>query len=124
MSRVGVGKGPRLTDNFAPGVHATRDHAYLAEIFDRLESSDECERARLLAKAHALVGLWRRAPETPPFLIETWERLLAAPVAEMRRCALADDEEGRELRHSMPFAGILTHLERAALFKAYPKSRA
>jgi hypothetical protein len=26
--------------------------------------------------------------------------------------------------HSMPFAGILTNLERAALFRAYPKSRA
>jgi len=124
MWRVAAGKDQKLTDNFAPRIHATRDHAYLAEIFDRLESSDEYERARLLAKAHALVGLWRRAPETPPFLIETWERLLAAPIAEMRRCALADDEEGRELRHSMPFAGILTHLERAALFKAYPKSRA
>jgi hypothetical protein len=113
-----------LTDNFAPGLHPTRDHAYLAEIFDRLESSDARERARLLAKAHALVGLWRRAPETPPFLIETWGRLLAGSIAEMRRCALADDEEGRELRHSMPFAGILTNLERAALYKAYPKSRA
>ena len=124
MRRVGAGKGPRLTANFAPGLHATRDHAYLAEIFDRLEASDECERARLLAKARDLVGLWRRAPETPPFLIETWERLLAAPIAEMRRRALADDEEGRELRHSMPFAGILTNRERAALFKAYPKSRA
>ena len=112
-----------MTDNFTPGIHATRDHAYLAEIFDRLESRDGCERARILAKARALVGLWRRAPETPPFLIETWERLLDAPIVEMRRRVLADDEEGRELRHSMPFAGILTNLERAALFKAYPKSR-
>jgi hypothetical protein len=113
-----------LTVNFAPGIHPTRDHAYLAEIFDRLEAGDEAERARILASARALIGLWRRAPETPPFLTETWERLLAAPIAEMRRCALADDDEGRELRHSMPFAGILTNLERAALFKAYPKSRA
>ena len=110
-----------MNDNFAPGVHPTRDHAYLAEIFDRLEHLDETERALIRARARALIGLWRQAPETPPFLIETWENLLDSPVAEMRRRALADDEEGRELRHSMPFAGILTNSERAALFKAYPK---
>lgn len=111
-----------MTSNFAQGIHPSRDHAYLAEIFDRLERGDDSSRARILERARALIGLWRRAPETPPFLIETWENLLDSPVAEMRRRALADDDEGRELRHTMPFAGILTNRERAALYKAYPKS--
>ena len=112
-----------MADNFAPGVHPSRDHAYLAEMFDRLEGGDEASRTRILERARAVLGLWRQAPETPPSLIETWERLLSGPIAQMRQCALADDEEGRELRHSMPFAGILTNRERAALFEAYPRSR-
>ena len=124
MRRLNVANDRKSTDNFAPGVHPTRDHAYLSEIFDRLGADDEAERARIIARARDLVGLWRRAPETPPFLIETWTRLLSAPIAEMRRRVLADDDEGRELRHSMPFAGILGNRERAALFRAYPKSRA
>jgi hypothetical protein len=112
-----------LIDNFEPGLHPSREHAYLAEIFARLESDDTAARALIFARSRAVVGLWRRAPETPIRLIETWERLLDGPIATMQRIALADDEQGRELRHFMPFAGILTNAERTALFKAYPKRR-
>jgi hypothetical protein len=98
----------------------TRRQAYLAEIFDRLECGDATTRADILAKARRVIALWRMLDNVRPWQIEEWERLLAGSVKDMRAIVLRDDETGRELRHAMPFAGILTNKERAALYRQYP----
>ncbi len=96
--------------------HPSYRHAYLAEIFDRLEAGD----TGIKAKAHALMALWKAQPEMNPWLWQTWERLLERPVAEMRAAVLAETQDGDMLRHAMPFAGILSNRERAELRRRYP----
>ncbi len=76
--------------------HPSYRHAYLAEIFDRLEAGD----TGIKAKVHALMALWKAQPEMNPWLWQTWERLLERPVAEMRAAVLADTQDGDMLRHA------------------------
>ena len=91
-------------------------HAYLNEICDRLERGDRTP----AEKARAVIALWKRQPRVNPKLWQAWERLLEGPAAAIRASVLAEGEAAQELRHSHPFAGIFTNLERAALRRRYP----
>jgi hypothetical protein len=91
-------------------------HAYLDEIFNRLGAGD----TTIKAKARAVIDLWRHQQGMNQNFCETWERLLDQPVDQMRATVLADNEEGATLRHTFPFAGILTNRERTDLRRRYP----
>jgi hypothetical protein len=64
--------------------------------------------------ADALVRLrrWREERRIHPRYADRWEALLTGPRAQLRRAILADDDEGRALRQSSPFAGALSEDER------------
>ena len=89
-----------------------RRRAYLGIVFDRLRGPD---RERIVAAALALVDKWESSTGVNPFYVSRWRRLLAGQIAEMSAEVLADSEQGAELRHCMPFAGLLTNRERAEL---------
>ena len=110
-----------MIENFRPGLHPSQRHAYLAEICDRLEHGTPDVRDALVAKAHRLIAKWESSGRLRPWYKTTWLRLLSGPVSEMRAAIMADDEQGRELRHFQPFAGILTDAEIAELMRNYPK---
>lgn len=48
---------------------------------------------------------------------ERWRKLLARPLPEIARSISADDEEGRDLRQSSPFAGVLNEEERRLIIE-------
>jgi hypothetical protein len=91
-------------------------HAYLEEIFNRMEAGDHS----IEAKARSVITLWRQQRGMDKSHCETWEKLLAQSVADMRAAALSDTALGETLRHTFPFAGILTNRERMALRRQYP----
>lgn len=95
---------------------ASYRHAYLSEIFDRLEAGD----LSIKAKAQKLIALWKRQAGLNPKLWQAWENLLEKPVADMRAIVLAETQDGEVLRHSMPFAGVLKNCERTQLRRQYP----
>jgi hypothetical protein len=69
------------------------DRGMIEEARDRVE--------RLAAEGHLR-----------PRYAERWRRLLAAPLPEIAATIAADDQDGRDLRQSGPFAGVLNEQER------------
>jgi len=94
-------------------------HAYLAEMLRRMDES-ETMRSELIAKAHALIALWR-GHKVDPWICNTWATLLEKPTAEILATAFARTDDGERLRHSIPFAGILTNLEYQEIRAPYKK---
>ena len=47
--------------------------------------------------------------------MQAWRDALALPHAELAALITADDEAGRALRRTSPFAGLLNHAERRRL---------
>jgi hypothetical protein len=90
--------------------HASERREYLELIFGRLENGDEAIRER----ARKLISLWR-SNGVDPLICDRWTHLLDGSAAIMRATALAPTEEGEHLRHSIPFAGILSNKERMDL---------
>ena len=90
-------------------------HAYLSLMCDRIQAGDVAVRARALA----VMDLWREQPDMDRWLLETWSRLLDAPVENMRTAVLENSDSGDRLRHSFPFAGILGNRERMELRRRY-----
>ena len=63
---------------------------------------------------------WRRRMHPWPHVLQEWEAILAEGSADEILAALvSDSEEGRRLRQSSPFAGILTPAERKEIFDRY-----
>jgi hypothetical protein len=52
-----------------------------------------------------------------------WQRVLRQPLEKILDILTADDEEGRRLRQSTPFTGILTEKERSKICKKYEALR-
>jgi predicted DNA-binding protein len=74
----------------------------------------------LLEKAKENIRRWRRQGANAHCLDE-WEAILAQGLDEVIRFLLSESEEAARLRHSTPFAGVLTPRER---WKFYEKIRA
>jgi len=49
--------------------------------------------------------------------VDQWEGLLTGPLEEVLRVLGADDENSVALRHSSPFAGVLSEKERMAVLR-------
>lgn len=74
------------------------------------------DRAGLL-KARHVCERWMR--EHPSAAVAEWRRILEGSWAEIRVLLLEDSEEGRRLRQSSPFCGILSNRERWAIYRRY-----
>jgi hypothetical protein len=93
----------------------TRDwqrRAYLDHIFTLMLG---LRRDEIAAKTRKVIDLWDAQPGTRRIHSQRWRELLDGDVDVMRAIVMADTPEAAELRHAMPFAGILSNKERAAL---------
>jgi hypothetical protein len=48
-----------------------------------------------------------------------WREILERPLPEIMKFLISDDENGRRLRQSSPFCGILTPKERWAIYESF-----
>jgi len=71
---------------------------------------------RGLAHARSVLDRWLRVRSCPA--LREWEQILQRPWAEIRAVLLDPSEEGRRLRQSDPFCGILTPQERWEFYRA------
>jgi len=78
---------------------------------------------RVIDKARENLERWRaRMGELPPALAE-WDRILRGSTPdELIGILTADTEEGRRLRQSSPFPGVLSPEERREIFDRYEES--
>ncbi len=96
-----------------PDAHRTAErralayHALLAERLDERLVEEAGERIEWLASAGRL----------HPRYAECWRALLARPVEEISAAIVADSQEGRDLRQSSPFAGVLNEQERRQIIE-------
>jgi hypothetical protein len=70
-----------------------------------------------LARARAICERWYR--ERPLPCIREWLEILDRPWEQVREVLLDESEEGRRLRQSDPFCGILSPQERWAIYREY-----
>jgi hypothetical protein len=74
-----------------------------------------------LEKARANCSRWFAIHPRPA--IAEWLEILRKPWEEIRAILLDDSEEGRRLRQSDPFCGILTPRERWAIYREFSETR-
>ena len=72
-----------------------------------------------LAKARAVCQRWYLQRGAPTH--KEWLGILERPWSEVRGVLLDESEEGRRLRQSSPFCGILGPDERWAIYRAWPE---
>ena len=74
----------------------------------------------LFGKARENLARWRERMDPLPQSLAEWEEILAARSREeVLAILVADDDEGRRLRQSSPFVGVLSQTERKAIFERY-----
>jgi hypothetical protein len=92
----------------AAELHALAYHRLVAERLDD----------RLAERARRRLADWKTAARIHPQWADEWQRILALPLAQMRRAISADTPHARELRQTSPFAGSLNEHERKQLADA------
>lgn len=85
---------------------------YLNRVFEELRGP---RRIDILARASHVLDLWAASTGVHPRYIARWRELLEQDVSKIRQAVLTDHPEAAALRHTMPFGGVLTNRERAAL---------
>lgn len=79
----------------------------------------------LLEHAKATLTRWRAAGDASTRIYDDeWMRVLQEGLPATLRLILDESEHGDALRHSSPFAGILTPRERFAFLRAWKRSHA
>jgi hypothetical protein len=73
-----------------------------------------------LAKARATCQRWQE--QGPRVAIREWLNILDLPWEQIRAMLLDNSEEGRRLRQSDPFCGILTPQERWAIYREHSET--
>ncbi len=84
-----------------------RSIAYHQRVAERLAAHPE-----LRAAALRRLDDWTHSGSLHADYVTAWRRLLAMPDAELARALVVDDDEGRALRQTTPFAGALAPRER------------
>ena len=72
-----------------------------------------------LAKAREVCRRWASKHQGPEPAVQEWTQILEQPWEAIRSVLLDDSEEGRRLRQSSPFCGILTPQERWDIYRAF-----
>lgn len=85
--------------------------------YHRLVGERLGEHRELIEAARARLDAWQRDGHCSASCAERWRQKLALPVSELIAFLVTDDDEGRELRQSTPFAGALDPRERWALWQ-------
>lgn len=74
-----------------------------------------------LTRARATCRRWLDTHASPA--LKEWLEILELPWACIRERLLEDSEEGRRLRQSDPFCGVLTPQERWQIYRDYRETR-
>lgn len=69
-------------------------------------------RRPMVDQARRKLRRWKDLGRIDPRYAQAWEGVLALPMEGIREAITADDERGRDLRQSSPFAGLLSEQER------------
>jgi hypothetical protein len=86
--------------------------AYLARVIQLLDSDRGPE---IRARAAAVLDKWEDVAGIDPRHAARWRKLLAQEPAAIEAAVMAEGDAAEELRHCMPFAGILSNRERSSL---------
>jgi hypothetical protein len=73
----------------------------------------------LLDKARENVCRWRANEGSPKPALAEWEQILSGPINRVAQFLAERSERATRLRQSSPFAGILTDVERRAIYESY-----
>lgn len=76
----------------------------------------------LLDKARDNLRRWQAANGSLSPPQTEWQQILSAPVGNVVAFLVERSEKATRLRQSSPFAGILTEVERSAVFEAFRKN--
>jgi hypothetical protein len=103
-------------DRLLPRPRTHRDAELLALAYHRLvaERLDE----RLVARARRQLERWTQTDRIQERWANEWNRVLSAPLDDIRSTISADTPRARQLRQTSPFAGVLTDQERRLLSRA------
>jgi hypothetical protein len=71
----------------------------------------------LLEQARARISTWLRTGSIAPVYAQRWQRILAEDVDAIVAAICDPSEEGRALRQSTPFAGVIPPRERWSLWE-------
>lgn len=94
--------------------HAAIDRRSL-EMVRRIVAKIDADPARAgLDRARSVCARWVAQGNAPA---REWQAILERPWPEIRRILLDESDEGRRLRQSDPFVGILTPEERWEIYK-------
>jgi hypothetical protein len=104
-------KGPEFSETAGHRRAELRSLAYHRTLAPRL-------RRRSLDGAAQKIRLWQRQGRINSHYADLWLELLAKPVHEVRKVISADNQVGRDLRQSSPFAGELSEPERRKILEA------
>lgn len=72
----------------------------------------------VLRKARANLDRWR-GDANSAYYIQEWDSLLSGPIDRLLEVLTEDSEYATALRHTSPFAGVLTSRERWAIYRAF-----
>ena len=97
--------------------HAQIDERSLAMARTIVGKIDRDPKKAGLAKARAVCQRWFETRQSPA--AREWLLILERPWEQIREVLLDDSEEGKRLRQSDPFCGILTPQERWNIYRQY-----
>jgi hypothetical protein len=104
-------RGPEFSETAGHRRAELRSLAYHRTLAPRL-------RRRSLDEAAQKIHLWQRQGRISSHYADLWLEILAKPVHEVRKVISADNQFGRDLRQSSPFAGELSEPERRKILEA------
>lgn len=100
----------------AGGAHELRDAEKLV-LHERIAHHLMEDPSRVIAIAQSNITRWHAAEAVEDVYAAEWQQIIAMSVTDLVQLITADTDEGRRLRQSSPFVGVVTGQERAAAFE-------
>ena len=108
--------GKAVPTGYACFVEAHRLAEERSLAYHRLVAARIVADPAILDRARRYVRAWLERG-TAPHYARHWDRILRGSIDDIRALLVADTEEGRALRQSTPFAGVIDPRERWRIWK-------
>lgn len=97
----------------AGGAHELRDAEKLA-LHERIAQHLIADPNRVIAIARSNLTRWHTAQAVEDVYVQEWQQILTTlSISDLVQLITADTDEGRRLRQSTPFVGVVSGQERA-----------
>jgi hypothetical protein len=73
----------------------------------------------VLDKARDNLRRWQQQDGSPKLALAEWEQILSGPTDQIAQFLTEPSERAVRLRQSSPFAGILSEVERTAIYESF-----